>query len=139
MTTEPTAEPINAVEQISGPEVIQDLAHRLGECLSRECHLQPSDAYESYSAVLTAKIQLRAIDSVTVTKKLTVGDHDPSSLSHPITIEVAQATADEVRSRNDFEPSTLERDVAGNPLAPTEKRQARYYTPRNSIPTRAAS
>jgi hypothetical protein len=82
--TEQRAEPITMAAQISGLEIIDDLAARLVEGLSHECHLREADAYESYAAVLTVEIQLRGLDTEHVEKKIVVGDHDSAMPSHRV-------------------------------------------------------
>jgi len=129
--TEQNAEPIVMAEQISGADVIADLAARLVEGLSHECHLRETDAYDGYSAVVTAEIQLRGLDSERVEKKLTIGAHDPATPSHRITVKVEPTTASEVRERSGQEPASLERAVDGS--TPEARKPARrYYTPRES-------
>lgn len=128
-------EPI-LVEQISGTEVIADLADRLVGALSHECYLRETDAYESYSAVLTAEVQVHGLDTERVATKLVIGDHNPAAPSHRVTVKADAATASEVRARSGQAlPPSLERLVDGSEPAPvTTAEKRRYYTPRTRKP-----
>ncbi len=127
-------EPI-LVEQISGTEIIDDLAARLVEGLAGNCYLTANDAYASYSAKMVVEIQLIDVNTPTVSKTLVVGELDPSTPTHQVTIDVPPTTANEVRERSGTLPPSLERMVDGSELssaATVEKR--RYYTPRTRKP-----
>lgn len=123
--------------QLSGTEIIDDLAACLVEALSKGSELRATDAYRSYSAKITIAIQLNALDTVAVDQTAIVGDFDSSRPADlEIEIESPLAGAVEVRQRMDTMPPSVEQtivdpdDLRPEPIAETQRR--RWYTPRKA-------
>lgn len=122
--------------QVSGAEIAEDLAACLIEALRREAELLASVAYRSYSAKLTASVQLNALDTVTVEKTVIVGDFDSSRRAEvEIEIENPLASAAEIRGRMGTQPPSLEHSAMGNDGIQPEPElpKKRWYTPRRVV------
>lgn len=63
--------------ELSGEEIVEDLAGRLAQELSKSCYLTRLCAYRGYSAKITAELQLEDFDSTTINASVTVGNPDP--------------------------------------------------------------
>lgn len=126
--------------QLSGTEIIEDLASCLVEAMSAGPELRATDAYRGYAATLTITVQLDTLDPVTVDKTVTIGDYvssRPADLG--IEIESPLAGAAEVRSRLEITAPSLEHSTTvteePEPQPPQERR--RWYTPRKTVKARA--
>lgn len=123
--------------QLSGTEIIDDLAACLVEALSKGSELRSSDAYRSYSAKITISLQLNSLDTVSLDQAAVVGDFDAS---RPATLEIEivspLAGAEEVRERMDTVPPSVERCIVGpddvRPEPPPETQRRRWYAPRKA-------
>lgn len=116
-------------QQLSGTEIVEDIAQRVAAALAGNCYLRATDAYSSYGTKVQIDLQLKDLDTTRVEKSFTIGQHEPGIPSRSVKVEISEATAREIRERSGTLPPSLERMVDGD--APPEKR---FYAPRQKKP-----
>ena len=72
----PSMEAVAVPGTISGTSVIADLCRRIGERLSADCNLRPSDSYSGFSFRCQIELQLRDLDSVELVAEVEAGRID---------------------------------------------------------------
>ena len=123
--------------QLSGTEIVDDLAACVVEALSKGSELRAADAYRSYSAKITIALQLNALDTVTVGETAIVGSFDASQpADFEIEIESPLAGAEEIWDRMESTPPSVERSIVDpddlRPEFAPETQRRRWYTPRKA-------
>lgn len=115
----------NAVQGLSGHEIITDLLYQVEKQLQRDCNLTPMCCYEGgYEAEVQVKLKLHGIDVEKVDTTVSVGVHDerPGTVVEESVKVDRDERLDQVRKRSEQPIPTMTKDGDGKPVV----KQRRY-------------